>query len=339
MNWRGIRPGRTCFVAPALALAAALCAAQEDGVLDADFLTPKERAALELKRKREAQPVLACTPASLRTRVTQGKAATLRLTVSNAGGKTLTWRVTSAPEWLQTKKREGALGFQQKETLSFVAKAAPSPGTVRGSILLEAPGAAGSPLRIPVDLDVRPKPKPPERPKIPSKEADRIGRPRPPLDAVKEPRQSALGVRAGMLLPTSGDAADYDPDFLFGLYYRSSRLNGESFNYELALGIGSTSDGGGYGTRPATGSFNVLFPLGKADAGTRWYLLSGLGGMAELVDEDATDDEYMNYAGILNLGGGLAFGGRKFDLRLAYSVLLGSENVGGHGVFAVGYCF
>ena len=76
MNWRGVRLGRTYFVAPALVFAATLCGAQEDGELDADFLTPKERTALELKRKREAQPILACIPESLRVRVLQGKAAT-----------------------------------------------------------------------------------------------------------------------------------------------------------------------------------------------------------------------------------------------------------------------
>jgi len=135
-----------------------------------------------------------------------------------------------------------------------------------------------------------------------------------------------------VLLPGSGDAADYNSSLMFGLYYRPREINGENLGYELAVQVGSPSKGEMYESLPAGGSFNLLFPLRKRERRAKAYLLSGLGCLAESVTQKGTGDRYTNYAATLDLGAGLALAGGRLDLRAAWCFLLGSENVVGHGV-------
>ena len=146
-------------------------------------------------------------------------------------------------------------------------------------------------------------------------------------------------MRAGVSLTGSGDYADYETNPLFGVYYRPGRSNGSKLDYELALGFGGEEEEGGYESHTITGDLNVRFTLGDAGAKARGYLLSGLGGTVEPVVDLASGESYTNYAGMLNLGGGYSFGGGRFDTRLVYGVLLGSENVAGRARLTFGYGF
>ena len=122
------------FLSVAVLLSAALpCAAL-------DFLSPEEEAELELKRKKEADPVLTCAPVRLNASVRKDEKTSARLTVLNAGGRTLQWSVTSAPEWASPDPKGGELGFEGRQdlVLSIDPSALPD-GATRGEIVIEAP--------------------------------------------------------------------------------------------------------------------------------------------------------------------------------------------------------
>ena len=57
------------------------------------------------------------------------------------------------------------------------------------------------------------------------------------------------------------------------------------------------------------------------------YLVSGVEGIYETAEE--AGGRYANLVSALNLGAGVGLDGGRFDIRVTYSVLLGSENSGG----------
>jgi hypothetical protein len=340
---------------PALALLLAICPASlaeedDDLIFGEDVLSPEEIATRELERRRNAPPVLACSPARLRASLTMGRSKTLRLTVRNAGGRTLEWSITQAPDWARPSERRGSLGFEERRTVEVTLdSSALDPGQARAEVVIDAAGAKGSPFTVPVAVSVtEPRAEEPtrdqRRDRTPSRRREE--RPRKPRRADRDrrdeagpPRQGRFGVRAGMFLPSAGASADYDSPLLMGLYYRPKGLNGAGLGYELGAQVGSPSKGGGYESLPVTGSVSLLFPLGEGKGRARAYLLSGLGGLVESVTEQTSGDRYTNYAGTLDLGGGVGLAGGRLDLRLAWCFLLGSENLVGHGIAAAGYSF
>ena len=64
------------------------------------------------RRAREADPVLSCSPMALEATATQGRSVGLSVDVANAGGRSLSWRVASAPAWAQATPRAGTLGWR-----------------------------------------------------------------------------------------------------------------------------------------------------------------------------------------------------------------------------------
>ena len=118
-----------------------------------EVLTPEEQAERELERRRNAPPVLECTPKSLVATVEPGETTLLHLTVRNAGGLRLRWSVLSAPKWVRLDRLSGKLGFEEEDTLVLVADPGALPrGAVQGRIVIAAPGAEGSPVTIAVAL-------------------------------------------------------------------------------------------------------------------------------------------------------------------------------------------
>lgn len=318
------------------ALAAAPCLGGEppgEYDYDEDMLSRKEQAELELRRRREAQPVLACEPGDLSAKAKQGETATLRLTVLNKGGQTLRWLVQSAPGWLTLDRRSGDLGFEEKRALIITVRRS-SAGTVSGNIVFEATGAANSPLTIPVVVDIKlvKKPEPP------------IGRPtglklkpRPPRERGSRGR---FGVRAGYMMPGSADERDYEASAVLGLAYRLPRKNGARLSYEVGLDtFGTDASDGVTSSRIYSGRFDVLFPFGAGEAHTRFYLLSGIGVLVVSTDMEAAGESDSASAGALNLGAGLDLGGGRLDARLTHDVLLGSTNITGMTCLALAYNF
>ncbi len=113
-----------------LVLAALPCSARE-------VLTPEEQAERELEQKRQAQPVLVCSPKSLSASVTRGDTQRLRLTIRNAGGRTLGWVATFWPNWARLTTDSGELGFQKEQVVYVTIDTTRLPtGRTRGQIIL-----------------------------------------------------------------------------------------------------------------------------------------------------------------------------------------------------------
>lgn len=288
---------------------------------------------LELQEKRRAQPVLVCSPREVRLALSEDETRSVRLTVRNAGGRILRWLVVSAPAWAVPEERTGKLAFGEKQDLVLTINPERLKRRLtRGEIVIEAPGAKGSPVAISVILEVKRKPKPPEpkRPKPPELPGG------PPL---REGRRARFGVRAGVAMPGSGELRDYDSGALFGFYYCRARRDGGSLSYEIGFDVCASGESDEYETRPVGGRFDVLFAFGGRGGGARPYVLSGFTGFVEFVDDQLTGTEYTNYAGALDLGVGAALVGGRLDARLTYQVLLGSDNLKSMSLLSLAYGF
>ncbi len=159
-----------------------------------------------------------------------------------------------------------------------------------------------------------------------------------------EEKTGGFGIRAGVVLPSPGESQDYGANAILGVSYRIGRHGSSTGStgstgprprvaYEIGLDIGMSEEAGGYSSVPVRARFDALFGSGSV------YLLAGGAGAIEFVTDTLTDKRYTNYAGALDLGAGLLFAGGKADVRLAYEVLLGSDNLGGQTVVSFGYRF
>lgn len=321
------RPKMPALSGVLVALAAVPCLGGEAaGEYDEDMLSPKERAELQIKRRREARPILACEPSSLDAKAKQHEVVTLQLTVLNKGGQVLRWSTQSAPAWLSLDENSGELGFEEKTVVVVTAKREPV-GIARGNIVLQAPGAAYSPVAVPITFEIRrtlSRESPPRRPPE---------EPRPSQPPTFRDRRGRFGVRAGVAMPGSGEQKGFDLSALIGLQYRFQQSRGSTLCFEAGLDVAEmNAHDGSEATWIYVGDFDVLFAK-RNGSSSRGYLLSGLGVLV-----DATENNTA-YVGTLNLGGGFESGDGRWDLRLAYRLLLGSNNVGGLTVLTAGVSF
>lgn len=155
------------------------------------------------------------------------------------------------------------------------------------------------------------------------------------MELKKKLQKGSFGVRTGMLLPASGETADYDQSMVLGLRYRLPRLPDAKVSGELALDFGLPEEVGGYESSPVMGGFNLLFDLASRAKDPRGCLVAGFGGAVEFVKEQTTGDEHTNTIGMLKLGVGMVFADGRIDARLTYSFFGGSENLNGRPCFTV----
>lgn len=157
----------------------------------------------------EAQPVavLDVSPPSLVFQVEEGSAdpASQTLEIRNAGDGSLNWSISTDQPWLRVQPTSGTTPSTVRVSASVSGLGA---GSFRGSLLVEAPGARGSPMEIPVTLTVTA---------------------RPNESPVASFRVSPAAPMAGELI-TFDASASRDPD---GVVQR----------YEWAFGDGSTGSG------------------------------------------------------------------------------------------------
>ena len=321
-------------------------------------------AELELARKKAAPPVLSVSPARLQVTADEGAPASARLVVENSGGQTLAWRVLSAPRWARVQPSNGALGFQARQTVTVsLSSEGLAPGVEEGALVIEAPGAAGSPASIPVAFEIlKPAPSAPERASVPAppreetrERAARARRPReeklpplPPLPALPPaPREEVpegpagpggFGVRLSGLFKVSGDVSYSGVAPMLGVSYARDLGESGALAVELAAELGGATTVGAYESEPFAGSVSLLWRPGDAERLARPYVAAGGGTFVERVTESSSGSAYTNNSGFLSLGGGLLLGGR-FDLRLTYELLPGSRNIDGLGRLAFGYLF
>lgn len=316
---------------------------------------------LQEKAAREAEPVLEVSPHVLRATVAKDETATFRLVISNAGGRKLRWRLRSSLRGLRFSVGGGELGYRGSQVvgLSFAGKVVPGE-TVRGEVVVRAPGVSGSPVRVPVSVYVKAppaegpaEPGEPEKPEEPEKpdELRKLGprarrfrrartrkaeRPKPPpgTPRTRPTSHKAFGVHIGYAAPAGGDEEDYLGGPLVGVHYRSGG-EGAALGFEFGLDFVSSDSSAG----DATSSILMVeaAALFRPGAGRAFYVLGGGRLVAESVSMKSPDSG--GVAAAVDLGGGFTFAGGRMDLRATYSFLVGSRNVPGFGGVAVGYSF
>jgi len=321
----------------------------------ASLLTVGTASALEVRSSAQlAQPKLAVTPETLTCTVTAGETATLSLEVRNAGGKTLAWSVSNAPAWAALAPTSGALGYSASAAVTVTVNSATlAGGQTRGQILIEAPGSEGGPARIAVTVQVKvpvaqPKPTPTEKTTTPTPPTPVVlkpvpePRPEPERAVTPEPEAGGpkgFGIRGGAIMPSVGSTEEYASGTAFGAFWRPYRGHAK-LGYEIGVSYGSAqSISGNSESTLITGSADALVRLaGGNGSGYSVYALGGVG----FVREDATHTvlgETSATAAVVDLGLGATFAAHRFDVRAAYSLLAGSENVEGLMGVTMGYVF
>ncbi len=300
-----------------------------------DILSGSEIAERERKQKLQAKPVLSCSPRELSARAVRGETAELRLTIRNGGGQVLRWSLSRLPPWLAADVVTGELRFGEERAVVLHVRTQLVPsGTRAAEVLVEAPGAEGSPARVRVAVDVRPAPiAPGPAPRAPEP-AEEMG-PEPVAD-LAAPRVKRFTARAGLIIPGSASDEERETGLLIGAAYDLPFLRTEKLVIEASADFGSLSDESG-----ARSSTMVML------SGTARYLLTGgglyvMGGgsvVLESYSSDASGTDGTNLGSLLGLGIGVRPGAGSLDLRLSHQVLLGSDNVGGLTSFTAGYSF
>jgi len=301
---------------------------------------------VRLARQKAEPPLLSVWPRRMRAQADEGDSATQRIELSNTGGGEFVWRVVSAPRWVRVMPANGILRFRGRERASVhFSSEGLRPGAESGRIIIEAEGVKGSPFSVPVTFTIDrtratpSKPNPPTRVELPPPPPTwRERRSKTPSnDSSSKPGR--FGVRMAGGFRSNGDQADSDGNLVLGGYFSRPFSKGRGLSYEIAADIGTAATVGAYTTVPVSGCANVIYAPTDADAPARPYAAAGGGLLVEAVTEDASGDRYTNFAGLLNLGGGVLLGEGRLDVRLTYGFLLGSENVVARGQLAVGYAF
>ena len=320
------------------------------------------------ERARQATPVLQISPDKFQVTIREGEFQEVKLTVSNAGGQVLRWSAQSRESWIEPKTRSGELSYQGKQEVTLILRApagAAAGQTTSGLLRIEAPGAQGSPAVVPIAVQIQTteavptEAAPPTESTEPTQaepqakpEADQAGQPGAapstspwtvPSDASDErgempwePKERlGFGLRLGIGIPSGGDES-FEAAISPGLFYRRFQVEG-SWGLEAGLEFGSsTSDKiDGVETKLSTVSGLLLYSLNKKRT---WYVLGGAELWQESIDDPFGDGESNSGLG-LRFGAGTTLAKYPIDLRLGYSVLVGSENVSGVLGLAVGYMF
>jgi hypothetical protein len=302
-----------------------------------EILTPEEQAERELERKRQAEPVLECSPSALEAKVTQGQTSILHLTIGNTGGRTLRWSVLSAPKWVRLDRMSGKLGFEEEERLVLVADPEGLPGGIAsGKIVVAAPGAEGSPATVALALDV-PAPPPSETPAAgPTPSGPGSAVPAPPV-VPKTPRAWRLGLMVAAIEPMPGSAREYHGSPPMGILLirfgaNGTRRKGIEFGAGLAEFYSEEDGEEELWSRLIIWRTRALFPVVGG-----LHLTAGGQIVSEEADYPGTD--YKEHTrGTLDAGAMYRLGGH-FELSASYSYLVESRNVPGMMEFGLAVTF
>ena len=298
------------------------------------------------REKRQAPPVLICKPSRLRAEIKQGGTARLLFAIRNAGGRTLKWSIPNPPGWLAVSPRSGSLGYGAQQTLTITIDAGRlETEQQEDEIIIEAPGAKGSPVSVPVAVTIR---RQEQESQEPPQALSAVDRGIAELDAradekADKPETSfaaklkGLGIRAGYMIPKNAERVDFEPAVSFGLFWRQALGGNSRFGYELEMNFtGGESESGLEESNLVGGHAHGLWRLYQDD---NWHAYA-LGGVS-ILTESASDRELGGNsatASSVGIGAGATFA-RRYDARLVYSFLIGSDNVGGTVAASLGVMF
>jgi hypothetical protein len=316
------RAPHTTAALRALVLAAFACAVPVGARAQLEVGSSAE---IRERRARAADPRLEATPPELKAEVAAGETASLRLTVSNAGGRSLRWRARCDVAGALLEPVEGELAFRgsQEVQLSLIALGVPGE-SVSGEVVVEAEGVDGSPIRIAIDVGIvePPPPVPPET--VPAGGAPLVR---------DRAHGRGLGARVGYALPSSGEQEEFAGGPSAGVHYRTAGKDA-TFGFEFSVDLVNSESG----WTEATSSL-LLAGAAALYRPRREGSLYLLGGGRFVSEQVSVDDAAAAVATALDLGAGASLAGGKLDLRATYSALLGSDNVPGFASVAVGYGF
>ncbi len=308
-----------------------------------------EQAKQEMERKRQAPPVLAVSLASFSAKVKYGEAAQRQLQIRNAGGSSLKWTAKSSVPWVTIEPAQGELGFEGKQSVAITLSASGlEAGRHTETVTIAAGQAAGSPKVIALELTALPRPveakpeplpliEPPKRPALPPV---RIDVPRvTDRDEENIPwadRIDGLGLRAGMLVPGSGDTLDYDTGMSIGLFWRPARPE-SALGYELEVRFADVESETGSEASTIFGGHAYVLWQAYQDGTVFLYALGGLSTISEQIDTDRFGSGSA-FGAAVDIGAGVTFR-QRFDAQLSYSLLLQSNNVGDAFMASLGVMF
>ena len=324
------------------------------------------------ERARQATPVLQISPDKFQVTIREGEFQEVKLTVSNAGGQVLRWSAQSRESWIEPKTRSGELSYQGKQEVTLILRApagAVAGQTTSGLLRIEAPGAQGSPAVVPIAVQIQTteavptEAAPPTESTEPTQaepqakpEADQAGQPgaapstspwTAPSDASDErgempwePKERlGLGLRLGFGSPSDGSEEIFGTASSIGLFYRRFQVEGSwglEAGFDLGLGASTSDDFEGVETSLMTASGLLLYSLNKKRT---LYVLGGVELWLETIDDPAFGTSESNSGLGLRFGAGTTLTKYPIDLRLGFSLLVGSDNVKSVVGLAVGYMF
>ena len=313
-----------------------------------------EKAKQEMERKRQAPPVLAVSLASFSAKVKYGEAAQRQLQIRNAGGSILKWTANSSVPWATVEPARGELGYQAKQSVAITLSASGlEAGRHPGTVTIAAGQAAGSPKVIALELTALPRPveaKPEPLPPKPLNETEPPKRLAPPPVRIDAPpvkdrdernipwadRIDGLGLRAGLLMPGSGDTLDYGTGMSIGLFWRPARPE-SALGYELEVRFADVESETGSEASTIYGGHAYVLWQAYQDGTVFLYALGGLSTFSEQVDNDRFGSGSA-FGIAVDLGAGVTFR-QRFDAQLSYSLLLQSNNVGDVFMASLGVMF
>jgi hypothetical protein len=150
-------------------------------------------------------------------------------------------------------------------------------------------------------------------------------------------RSGRFGVRVGLMLPVAVEEGSWDSGLRAGLYYRG----GSKTVYEFGLDYASIeSDDGLTSSALLFLRGDVLFGRwSEDDDKAGFYFLAGIQGISEQAELSGSGKTESRTGGGLNLGLGIGSPKGKWDVRAAYSIVLGSDNAKGDVIVATGFAF
>jgi len=156
--------------------------------------------------------------------------------------------------------------------------------------------------------------------------------------AVEPARPSGGGVgllaHAGVFMAAGADTVSFDPNVMFGAAYELPFLKSESLAVEIGLDFTSVSnDDKQLSSTMLLISASARFALGALYVTGSGCLLN------ENYTDDASGDNGTNTGMLIGLGVGYSPLEGKWDVRGAYHVIPGSENLGGIVTVSGGYAF
>ena len=155
------------------------------------------------------------------------------------------------------------------------------------------------------------------------------------------PLLARIGVRAGYSFLAPGEGLEYNDGPSLSLYIALARSAESRISCELGGDAAYFDEAHDpyYQSFLFSERLDFLFALPMRHVPLQAYVLSGIAAVEELILNAEGELRALNFAGAVNLGGGVSFRDGRFDLRFTQSLFIGSGNAKGLTTLSVAYRF